>query len=614
MGIATDHYTIKALFEQKQTFVVPKYQRGYAWDDEAVNDFIEDISECLVARHEGRRRHHFFGGVVTTRQEVHDSTRDNYEVIDGQQRLASFVLLAGCIIKHIESTIAELENKESSESLNDDDKKAKDYLTETVSALKRLYLMFRDNKGIEYSDVQKLILSKADKDFFSEVISGQEPEPERESHKRILVAWEKISEFVQSKIVDASPSASDKAKKIQQFLDDVLGKDCTAIFMCSDTKSEAYQIFQVLNDRGVHLGKGDLLRAQTLELLDDDKHGATQNKVADNWDDVLAYTPDSIDNYLSWYFSSMEGRRPKPVELVDEFLDHRFKCEDKEPVTTQDADRILAEVKQVNAAFSTLETMNEGEWPYPDYKGVARWDRERLRILVKSLKHTNAMPLLLSLTMLDPKVFAEVVACIERFVFRYKTIVNAHVGPMTQVYLEHAKAIRDSGKCKIQDLRTDLSELIDKHAPDSIFETAIREKKFSPSGKNIDIRYFFITIEDYANWYELGAQGKPKCKTKTRVFDFGETTIEHVYPKNPTAGDKDCELEIVKHALGNLTILGPKDNNRLANKPPDQKLQAFEQSNLKLNRDIAKNDKWTKAKVDKRTEDLASIALKVFVP
>ena len=172
--------------------------------------------------------------------------------------------------------------------------------------------MFRDNKGIEYSDVQKLILSKADKDFFSKVISGQEPEPERESHKRILVAWEKISEFVQSKIVDASPSASDKAKKIQQFLDDVLGKDCTAIFMCSDTKSEAYQIFQVLNDRGVHLGKGDLLRAQTLEFLDDDKHGATQNKVADNWDDVLAYTPDSIDNYLSWYFSSIEGRRPKP--------------------------------------------------------------------------------------------------------------------------------------------------------------------------------------------------------------------------------------------------------------------------------------------------------------
>ena len=46
MAISTDQYSIKALFEQKQTFVVPKYQRGYAWDDEAVDDFIRDISEC----------------------------------------------------------------------------------------------------------------------------------------------------------------------------------------------------------------------------------------------------------------------------------------------------------------------------------------------------------------------------------------------------------------------------------------------------------------------------------------------------------------------------------------------------------------------------------------
>ena len=149
-------------------------------------------------------------------------------------------------------------------------------------------------------------------------------------------------------------------------------------------------------------------------------------------------------------------------------------------MTTQDADRILTEVEQVNAAFLTLDTMNEGEWPYPDHRSVASWDRERLRILVKSLKHTNAMPLLLSLTELAPKVFVEAVACIERFVFRYKTVVNAHVGPMTKVYLKHAKAIRDSGTCDIKGLRADLSKLINRYASDSIFEPAIREMKFSP--------------------------------------------------------------------------------------------------------------------------------------
>lgn len=113
MTIHTDQYSIKALFEQKQTFIVPKYQRGYAWDDEAISDFIEDISECFKARQAGTEKHHFFGGVVTVRKEASGSTRDNYEIIDGQQRLASFVLLAGSIVRHIESTIAELKDKKN---------------------------------------------------------------------------------------------------------------------------------------------------------------------------------------------------------------------------------------------------------------------------------------------------------------------------------------------------------------------------------------------------------------------------------------------------------------------------------------------------------------------
>ncbi len=549
---------------------------------------------------------------MTIRREVHGSTRDNYEVIDGQQRLASFVLLAGCVIKHIRSTIADLE---AQGDLGDGEKKAKTYLEETETVVNKLYLTFRDNKGIEYSDVPKLILSKADVDFFQKVVAGEVPGGiERESHKRILFAWERLSDFVQSKIVKKTMSAPEKAMSIQQFLDDVLGKDCTAIFMCSDERSEAYQIFQVLNDRGVHLGTGDLLRARTLELLDDKIHQNTQDKVADNWDDILAYMPRAIDDYLLWYFSSMEGRRPKPVDLADEFLKHRFKCENKDSISAQSAQQILSETEKLNKSFSTLATMNDGEWPWDEYKGTSTWDRERLRMLVTHLKHTNAMPLMLSLMTLGPTKFAEAVACIERFIFRYKTIVNAHITPMTRVYLKHAKAIRDPGKYFIKYLRTDLSELIDRFAPDSIFETAIRQIKFSPRQGNTHIRYFLITIEDYSKWVESGAAGVPKCKDKTRVFDFNTTTIEHVYPRQPSEDDKNDDLESVKHVLGNLTILSPEENEDLKNKPPEKKLEAFAHSSVKLNREIAENDEWTKTIVEQRTNHLAGKALKIFVP
>lgn len=310
----------------------------------------------------------------------------------------------------------------------------------------------------------------------------------------------------------------------------------------------------------------------------------------------------------------MEGRRPKPVELVEEFIEHRFKCKDKDFMSAQGATLILSETEHLNSAFEKLATMNDGDWPLPKDMGVSDWDHERLRMLVTHLKHTNAMPLLLSLTLLKSKKFAEAITCIERFVFRYKTIVNAHATPMTNAYLKQARVIRDApDKYSIKGLRKELSGLIERYAPDSIFETNLKEEKFSSRG-NTHIRYFLITIEDYMEWYESGAQGVPKCKDKMRVFDVKKTTIEHIYSQNARKEFKDDILEGIKHTLGNLTILGPEDNIAQANKPPEKKFEVLKKSNLKMNRDIANNNNWTQAQIEERTKKLANMALKIFVP
>ena len=401
---------------------------------------------------------------------------------------------------------------------------------------------------------------------------------------------------------------------IQQLLDDVLGEDCTVILMCSDSRSDAYQLFQVLNDRGVHLGNGDLLRARTLEVLDAADDQVIQDQVARNWDDILAYTARSTDEYLRWYFSSMEGRSPSAGDLANDYLTCRFKCKEEDPLSVEGALRIRSEVERMNTEFATLDTMSSGKWPWDDNGRVGKWDRARLWILVEHLKHTNAMPLLLSLATLDPSGFAEAVACIERFVFRYKTIMTAHVSPMTKVYLKHAKFIRGSGKYSIRSLRSDLASLIRKFASDSVFEAAIREIEFSPKRSNASIRYFFTAMEDYGRWCDSGAQGVPKCRDKARVFDIGRITIDHIYPQNVLAGDKDSDLESVKHTLGNLTILDNEANRTLGNASTEKKLSVFAKSNLKLNRDIAENEEWTKTSVLQRTEALAAIALKIFVP
>ncbi len=607
MAITPNHLAIKTLFEHNATFEVPKYQRGYAWEDEAITDFIDDISQSLSDRLAGKPRDHFFGGFVAARKDVPDSSRSNHEIIDGQQRLASFVMLAAALVRSMTSVVESLKNP-----INGQDKKAKTYLMETIETLKGLYLSFRDSIKLEYVQVPKLTLSQADNDFFQSMLTDAAVTPKRDSHKRLQEAWKKLKEFVDSGLL-GQLTPLDKANKIKVLVDEVLARDCTTIFMRSDTTGEAYRIFQVLNDRGVSLTDGDLLRAMTLELMDDPKVRSTQDEVATYWDSVLAYSPGEIGSYLQWYFSSYEGQRPKPTVLVDQYLDARFKHKGKKPSLQDQAKKILDETKQIDRDFVTLQTLGKGRWPYSESK-VTEWDRERLRMLVTHLEHTNAMPLLLSLKALDEKSFNDAVSALERFVFRYKIIGNVHIGQMTKLYLKHATAIRKSDKCAVKNLKTALRTLVMDAVPDSVFEARLRALQYQSRGGNAPIRYLLITLEDYLKWFEKGAQGEPKCVDKTRVFDLPGTTLEHVYPKSAGAVEKNADLEEVKQTLGNLTILGPGENDKLANKSFAQKQVVLATSSMRLNTDIAKETTWTKAVVEARTEQLVKMALKVFVP
>ncbi|MEH0198711.1 DUF262 domain-containing HNH endonuclease family protein [Caulobacter sp. CCNWLY153] len=610
MAIKPTQHGIKVLFEQNHTFQVPKYQRGYAWEDESVEDFLSDITRCLKARASGSPLNHFFGGVVAAKWPIENSNRSNYEVIDGQQRLATFVLLIAKLSQKM-SAVVEAFDKEK--ALSADEVVVKTFLTETLLQLRALYLFYRDNVGMAYVEVRKLTLSEADNEFFQALIDATPIAPQRASHERLAKAWSLIGDFIEATIFGDGPVAG--AEKVRMLVNAVLENDCSVIFMAADTRSEAYQIFQVLNDRGVLLTDGDLLRAKTMEALDTDALRPMQAKVAKRWDEVLAYAPKDTDDYLRWYFSSHEGRRPTSSGLADQFMTYRFKLEEGAALMGAKAQSLLGEVKAMSEAFGQLKEMGEGEWPLDPDPKVFVWDRERLRMLVTHLKHTNAMPLLLSLQLLGPRNFATAVASLERFVFRYKTIGNGHATPMTELYVRHAKQIRGNPAAyKISNLKNDLNELLDKHVPEVVFRTNLAQTSYSPRTGNGHVRYLLIAIEDHIDWLKGQAAGTPKCKDKAVVFDFANTTLEHIYPRSAKPADKVAALEPHKDSLGNLTIFGPEENDKLANKSYKDKRSVLKKSKLRINRDISDSPTWGPKQVKDRTAAIIDMAVKLFIP
>lgn len=606
MVIAPQHISIGRLFENQFTFQVPKYQRNYAWEETELFDFIDDIEKCFEARKSNSPKHHFFGGVVSIKQDVSGSARQLFDLVDGQQRMATFVLFMTVIIFHTR-TLAEEAGKRQ-------DANNKKIAESRIDRLKKLYVKFEDEINRQIIEVDRLELSLPDKQFFKDLINNNYPTPTRDSHKRISYAFKFMLERIK-KILDNESIIANKLDILDTF-HQVIVQDCTIIHIVTDSKDEAYRLFQVLNDRGTCLTEGDLLRARTLEILDLPCHSAKQESVLNSWNEILADKPDRTEEFLRWYYASVQGKRPSKTDLFDDFLTVFFPqhMKDVRNITNQDAEAILNSVKELEKEIRVMRKLIEGDWTYDVTAQSPIWYKERLRLLIVDLKHTHCMPLLLAASKLDHRKFSELIHLVERFFFRYKIICNAHIQPLAKIYLEQAQLIRaDPDEYDISMLKTKLKELQNSKTRDESFKSQLsKELVYSKNKSNKPLKYFLMTVEHYFRWYLDGHSGIPQCLDMTRLFDFAHTTIEHIYPQNATGTDNDESLEPLKHNLGNLTFLGAGDNAFGGNNNFISKKPLLSVSSVLMNNKIAEGISWDANAINQRTKCLVDAGLKIF--
>lgn len=73
------------LFDTDIEYIIPLYQRAYAWEDKQLIQLIEDISDI------SDETNYYIGSLIVSKQD------DKFEVVDGQQRLTSLYLLMNCL-------------------------------------------------------------------------------------------------------------------------------------------------------------------------------------------------------------------------------------------------------------------------------------------------------------------------------------------------------------------------------------------------------------------------------------------------------------------------------------------------------------------------------------
>ena len=89
---------VQALFESKQTYIIPMYQRNYAWGEKEIDQLILDIQDYQKqtdqlnqGQTQGSKKY-YIGTLV-----VFERSDGTYEIIDGQQRFTTLTLLAICL-------------------------------------------------------------------------------------------------------------------------------------------------------------------------------------------------------------------------------------------------------------------------------------------------------------------------------------------------------------------------------------------------------------------------------------------------------------------------------------------------------------------------------------
>lgn len=76
-------YDDKSTLFNKHDYIIPLYQRAFAWKDKEISQLIDDINDC-----ETNISHYYLGSLI-----VSENKNGKLEVIDGQQRLTALYLL-----------------------------------------------------------------------------------------------------------------------------------------------------------------------------------------------------------------------------------------------------------------------------------------------------------------------------------------------------------------------------------------------------------------------------------------------------------------------------------------------------------------------------------------
>ncbi len=558
-------------------FDIPSYQRSYSWEEPQLADLIDDL------RYLPEETNHFFGNIILDKKDEQYQTDrgrrfDVYDVVDGQQRLTTALILL-----HVATQFD-------------------DVVDETVS---------EDNLIFPVDERPRLMPQDQDGEFFRDSLFGSANlECETPSQERL----EYVKEYFESEFEELP------VREISERL----RYDCKINVVEIDSDSEAASIFESLNDRGKPLSSLDKTKS-FLMYMDDrsSNQGALETKIKQRFgsiyrelfvlsnghDRVSDFDEDSVQRFHWGIYDGYDSDEYfNSLDTLKDRLRERYRNGEYDSVQDE-IDEYTLNLREAASAFAALFNPSQR----PDEVESA------LKRLLALGRVANVLPVLMAAQMEygddEPDKMADIIHACETLVFRvYATDGRrSDTGRGRLVRLAHS--IHADESYLFEDVLNRLDSITRIYTDDDRFERNLRDPDFYESMSSQDIRYLF-----YHYGQNLDIEIREDVQRDLEQILSTSFEVEHILarklPEEDIPEDLREEFDDNVHRLGNLTVASEYWNKNYGNLPFEQKKIApegreaeYKSSNLRVQQSLADYDEFGRAEIEEREQKIVDFVL-----
>ena len=548
--IKAEKKEIKSIFSDFW-FVIPEYQRSYVWDTDNIQDLLDDL---WFAYKNKPNDEYFLGSLVLKKTE--EKEFNEYEVLDGQQRLTTFFLLMALLRDISKNRVL----KEVCQKRVYQEENEFDYIPERV----RIVYKIRDNV----------------ENFIKEYILVDEGTLNLEIEKYIESNNTSISHMANA-IREMKSFFSDKDDQDIENFCKFLGGKLVFIYVSTESKEDAFRMFTILNNRGIPLTSADILKSINIgEVPNEEK-----NRYAEKWEEIEGYLGKDFNRFLSLIRTILVKEKAN-LNLLDEFekniYDKELLRKGKDTIDliesyTDIYNKTILEPKLTSYEYNNLiAIMNIGlpssDWIPPVLFFAKKFGYDKLPDFLKKLE----------------------------FKFTSDWLSQYSSTERIKNMNEILKEIEKEGQTVDGLLNNDeLFKINKENLENALNRNDFYRKKYA---RYILLKYEFL-----------------KSSNTALISNYKNISIEHILPQNPNENSqwrndftKD-EIEDLKHNLGNLILINGKKNASLGNLDFAEKKEKYFKERIDIfpsGKIFLQQSEWKPQSIKNRQEEVIKVLLK----